>query len=62
MNPFIRILKEKIREAARAREEQILGGQVTDFADYRAISEYLHALRDILALCDQVESEMTEGK
>jgi hypothetical protein len=55
-------LKEKIREWARAREEQILGGKIEDYAQYRATAEYLQALRDVLVLCDEVETDMTKGE
>ena len=54
---FERLLREKIILLQDVRRQTIEGG-LSSFEEYRESVEYLEALRRVLDLCDEVNSDM----
>ncbi len=54
-------LKKKINERLDALKDNILQGQTEDYAKYRELVGRVQSCIEILALCDETESDINKG-
>ena len=54
-------LKAKIEELNTERLESLLRGSPEDYAKYREQVGFFDALRAVMRLCDEVESDINKG-
>lgn len=54
---FHTILKHKILDVMRNREEDLVRGRVEDFSSYKFLVGNLTGLREALSLCEETERE-----
>lgn len=58
MNRFYSLLLKKIQEEQEKRLDHLAQGGAKDYAEYRESAGYLLAIKDILALCEDVNREI----
>lgn len=56
------LLKAKLTDLTNQHGAELLAGAAADFADYRARTGYIQALRDVEAIVQQTIHELTGRK
>ena len=59
---FSQRLRKKIEEIRGRKIDGMASGGLTSFEDYKRDTGYLKALDDVAAWCEQIESDLNEGK
>lgn len=62
VDSFEKLLRKKLGEVEEVRVKTLTQTGLTSFEEYKTQFGYLTAIRDILSLCDQVNSELRKDR
>lgn len=61
LDAFHVALKRKITEALETRKELAISATLSDFAAVRRNVGYCEALKDVLRICDEIQSKLSNS-